>query len=233
MNNSADLYFVIIYLAILVMGVYLIPKLRTYYFNNRITKIYKANQKQIFCKGKIQKFNTLLTAPLSKKECCGYIYMVCDRQTTIYTYTIISSQSQVTDFILEDESGSCLIRPKNVGQFCESKEWPPTIFFSRYRKLEDAIKHDDLSPTTSTIGGRKNYQHIEYRRQPGEIVYINGFFQPFSKDINLSYYGLRGEIVESKNPLNITPAYKGIPVITHNVWSSLEIVWIYIKSIFS
>ncbi len=174
-------------------------------------KISKAQEGSLILKGKVERFEELLLAPLSQRPCCGYFYAIYDRSN--YD-KIVYSETRGIDFILNDGSGRCLVRSDVAGNFYNSIFWPPIIRSSNYPTLEDANKHNDL--TKKPHG--KRYRYMEYRRQEGETIYVEGSFKSTQKDLNLALLNLNGVIEgETKEAsININPAYSGSSIHSSN-----------------
>ncbi|KTC89303.1 Uncharacterised protein [Fluoribacter dumoffii] len=203
-------------LILAVTAIYLIVdfayrKISKFFLAQRVTKINKAQAGVQTLKGKVQKFDAFILAPLSQKSCCGYLYFVVDKFDDIDK--IVYSENQGQDFILDDGTGRCLIRSSLAGNFYNTKLWPPTIRFSNYSNLEDAIKFDDLNKNPSN----KRYRHMEYRRQEEEMLYVEGVYQRTIGNLDLALLSLDGVLEDTNSAaLTITPAYSGSEVNSSN-----------------
>ncbi|WP_133129147.1 hypothetical protein [Legionella quinlivanii] len=129
-----------------------------------------AHHRKLILYGRIQEGETLLLSPLSKRSCIGYLYFVRHAESLNITF----HKEAIAEFFLKDGEGNFLIVPQNPGQFCENSTLPPTIKYSNYPTLKEAITQNDFVSTAS-----KKYCHIEYCRQADEVVYVKGYL---SKD---------------------------------------------------
>lgn len=197
---------IILLLSLLLVGssvIYLINKV--FYFNlaKHNIKISEAKEGYVILRGVIKKFAPYIISPLSKKPCCGYLYLVIDKHDLD---KIVHIESNIVDFSLCDKTGQCIVHPKSVGTFYNNAQWPPYIRFG-----------DSISPyNLDSNPGNKRYRHMEYRRQEGEEIFLKGYYQKARANAN-DDSGLIGTICGREDkPLEIIPAYKGLEIATSN-----------------
>ncbi|QMT61165.1 hypothetical protein [Legionella sp. PC997] len=182
--------------------IYLINKLFYFSLVENTIKICEAKEDYVTLRGVIKTFAYILS-PLSKQPCCGYLYLVIDKHDSDQ---IVHIESNIVDFLLDDKTGKCIVHPQSVGTFHNNAQWPPYIRFG-----------DSISPfNLNSNPGNKRYRHMEYRRQEGEEIFLQGYYQRANAIPN-DFPVLIGTICGKEDrPLEIIPAYKGSEVSTSN-----------------
>lgn len=133
------------------------------------SKIRSAPQGYVELHGTARPFTNILTAPYSGKKCMYFFYRI---QTAGRKTKVIHEDTAYTPFILEDETGTCLVDPEEAD----------SVYPQLELHLDIKVKELPAELRDKVPWFRRTVHIIENLIEPGDRIVVTGQFKTYGKN---------------------------------------------------